>query len=136
MTGGFAPSATLRACLAVAVARLALRAVAFADLPALIDAVAPRVPRVPASRAPSTTAGIASAVERASRLLPGTTSCLAKAVAARMLLAQRGLVADILIGVMRGPGGTLDAHAWVESEGRVVLGATDAPYARFPRSIW
>lgn len=43
--------------------------------------------------------------------------CLAQALAVRALLRRQGLAAELRIGVLKGAGG-LDAHAWVELEGR------------------
>jgi hypothetical protein len=63
---------------------------------------------------------IALAVRRASRLVP-KASCLTQALAARELLARRGIVGRLKIGVAR-KDGALEAHAWVEHDGRIVLG--------------
>lgn len=43
--------------------------------------------------------------------------CLARALTVRHLLARRGVVARLRLGVRRSAG-SLDAHAWVELEGR------------------
>ncbi len=64
------------------------------------------------------------AVERASRWIPGAR-CLPQALAAQVLLARTGLTTDLRIGVTRGPEEKLGAHAWVEHQGRVVLGERD-----------
>ena len=64
---------------------------------------------------------IAWAVRVASRYVPAAT-CLSQALAARMLLKQRGCPARLQIGVAKGERGQLEAHAWVESEGRIVVG--------------
>jgi hypothetical protein len=64
---------------------------------------------------------IAWAVSVASRYVPAAT-CLPQALAVRMLLQQQGYPARLHIGVAKGEGGQLEAHAWVESEGRVVVG--------------
>jgi hypothetical protein len=53
--------------------------------------------------------------------IPGAT-CLTEALAALMLLGHFGLPADLRIGVARGEGGGLTAHAWVEVEGEIVMG--------------
>jgi hypothetical protein len=39
-----------------------------------------------------------------------------------MLLARRGYPALLHIGVAKGKEGQFQAHAWVESEGKVVIG--------------
>ena len=67
---------------------------------------------------------VARAVRRVSRVVPGAT-CLTQALAARLLLSRYGYPAHLQIGVVRTPEGELRAHAWLESEGRVVLGAAE-----------
>lgn len=61
------------------------------------------------------------AVTVVSRYVPGAT-CLTQALAGRVLLAQWGYPAHLQIGVVKGPGGNLEAHAWLESQGRTVIG--------------
>lgn len=63
---------------------------------------------------------LAWAVAAAARAVPAA-SCLTQALALETLLARRGLPAQVRVGVARG-GERIRAHAWVESEGRVVLG--------------
>jgi hypothetical protein len=55
------------------------------------------------------------------RYIPLAT-CLAQALATQVLLVRCGRPASLRIGVARGGGRRLQAHAWVESEGRIVLG--------------
>src|SRR5438445_7827564 len=73
-------------------------------------------------------ARIAWAVERMSRVVPGARSCLVQALAAQVLLARRGHEACVRIGVARPLDGSLEAHAWVESDGAVLLGGQPAPH--------
>lgn len=61
------------------------------------------------------------AVEVVSRRVPGAT-CLARALAARVLLALSGYPSRLRIGVARDERKHFHAHAWVECEGRVVIG--------------
>jgi hypothetical protein len=56
--------------------------------------------------------------------MPGAKTCLNQALAAQMLLAQRGYPALLHIGVAKGKEGQFQAHAWVESEGKVVIGGS------------
>lgn len=65
------------------------------------------------------------AVSLAGRHVPRTRSCLIQALAAQVLLARRGHPACLRIGVARGEKGQLQAHAWLESRGQVVLGGTE-----------
>jgi hypothetical protein len=72
---------------------------------------------------------IAWAVGAASRYVP-TATCLSQALAAQVLLARHGHPASLRIGVARGAAGRLEAHAWIESRGRIVIGGT-ADLARY-----
>jgi hypothetical protein len=78
------------------------------------------------SRRPSTRDEdrIAWAVHTAARYVP-SASCLTQALAGETLLRHAGSPAEIRIGVAKEPGGKLEAHAWVESAGRVVIGDHD-----------
>jgi len=62
------------------------------------------------------------AVETAGRCLPGAATCLTLALTAQVLLLRRGHGAVIHIGITKGGGERFLAHAWVESEGKVVIG--------------
>jgi hypothetical protein len=62
-------------------------------------------------------------IQRASRIVPRAT-CLVQGLAAEQFLARAGYVATLRIGVARAAGKQLLAHAWVEYNGEVVLGAT------------
>lgn len=64
----------------------------------------------------------------ARRVLP-KKPCLTQALVARWLLAKGGLATDLRIGVAFGDKKDLMAHAWLEQEGRVIMGgATSARY--------
>lgn len=61
------------------------------------------------------------AVVVASRYIPKAT-CLTKAMVAQVLLEQEGYPACLQIGVAKSDVGKVEAHAWVESQGQVVIG--------------
>jgi hypothetical protein len=63
-------------------------------------------------------------VELAARCIPSAT-CLTQALAAQSLLTRMGYRSQLKLGVFKGPGGEFDAHAWVQSGGRTVIGGTD-----------
>ena len=63
---------------------------------------------------------IGFAVSRASEITGG--SCLSQAVAAESLLLRCGHPVDFRIGVVKTDDGRLEAHAWVESGGRLIVG--------------
>jgi hypothetical protein len=66
------------------------------------------------------------AVAAAARSVPGAT-CLTQALVTQALLSRRGYQASLCIGVARGETGEFQAHAWVECQGKVVLGGVTAP---------
>jgi len=69
------------------------------------------------------TEAVVWAVEVAAKYMPGFFStCLTKALTTQVLLSRRGHSALLHIGVVRSEEGGFEAHAWVESEGRVVIG--------------
>lgn len=74
------------------------------------------------------TAQIVRFVPKVSRLIPGA-SCLTQALAAQILLGRRGYVMELRLGVGRDEAGHFAAHAWLERDNRIVLGA--APVAQF-----
>ncbi|HEX6127382.1 MAG TPA: lasso peptide biosynthesis B2 protein [Pyrinomonadaceae bacterium] len=63
---------------------------------------------------------ITRGVRIAGRLVPRAT-CLTQALAARKLLAQYGYRTELKIGVAKNTG-ELEAHAWLEINGRIILG--------------
>jgi len=73
------------------------------------------------------------AVSAARRAVPYST-CLVQALAAEALFILHGHPADLRIGVVKNEAGGLIAHAWVESDGRVVLGNSSdfSRYAPLP----
>ena len=65
---------------------------------------------------------VAWAVGVAGRHVPWDCTCLPRALAAQVLLARGGCPARLRIGVARNAARQLQAHAWVESRGNVVVG--------------
>ena len=71
------------------------------------------------------TEAVVWAVEVAAKYMPGFFgTCLTKALTTQVLLSRRGHSALLRIGVVRSEEGGFEAHAWVESEGKVVTGGT------------
>jgi hypothetical protein len=64
---------------------------------------------------------ICRAITLAARFVPGA-SCLTQALVGQILLGQAGYAVTLQIGVLRKGGGPLQAHAWLESAGQVILG--------------
>lgn len=63
------------------------------------------------------------AVESVSGRIPRAT-CLTQAISGKLLLRWSGLQSEICLGVARSPDGVLRAHAWLERQGRTILGGT------------
>ncbi len=84
--------------------------------------LAERAKRRPARRAnPVSAERLAWAVQRASRYVPAAT-CLTQGLATHVLLARHGLEGALRIGVAKGDDGRLEAHAWIERDGVVLIG--------------
>ncbi|AFZ15085.1 hypothetical protein Cri9333_4299 [Crinalium epipsammum PCC 9333] len=62
------------------------------------------------------------AVDIVSKYMPGGVKCLARALATQVLLARRGYLVELQIGVAKNEAGQLEAHAWIESQDKVVIG--------------
>jgi hypothetical protein len=60
-------------------------------------------------------------VNVSSRYMPGV-KCLARALTTRVLLNWYGYASELRIGVAKGEQGELEAHAWVEYQGKVIIG--------------
>jgi hypothetical protein len=81
-------------------------------------------PTGPRRTEPHSTDMISWAVQACRLRILGSNSCLTQALGAQVLLARHGYPALIHIGVTRREQGQFQAHAWVESEGRVIIGGT------------
>ena len=81
---------------------------------------------------------IAWAVTTTSGYVPRAT-CLIQALVAQLLLARAGFPAELRFGVMKDEQGAFKAHAWVESQNRVIVGDVElakyTPLHRLPKGI-
>lgn len=68
------------------------------------------------------------AVEATGRRLGRLSTCLVRAIAAEILLDPRGGPVILTIGVRRTGSGTLDAHAWIARDDRILIGSTRDEY--------
>ena len=68
---------------------------------------------------------------QSSRYVPGST-CLVQALAGQWMLLREGYPAQLRIGVSKAEG--FEAHAWVELEGKVLIGGPEesARFTPFP----
>jgi hypothetical protein len=120
----------VRAGLLLALIRLSLGRLPFTTLSRLV------VGRQPAGRAASPgDARLADdviwAVTAISRRTPGWTTCLTQALTVQAMLARRGLASRLHVGVVRGAQGQLEGHAWVERDGRILIGGSAPEVRRF-----
>ena len=106
----FAEAALLYAFVATA-----LRTVSYARLQRWLE----HVTRVPC-RTGSSVPDVTSAISAVGRRIGGTT-CLTEAAVAYTMLRRHGHDPRLRIGVRHGDS-ALDAHAWVECDGAVVMG--------------
>ena len=67
------------------------------------------------------------ATTTAARCVPGA-SCLVQAITGWSMLQEAGYPASLHVGVAKGEKVPLQAHAWIESEGRVLIGASEAKF--------
>jgi len=75
------------------------------------------------------------AVETAGHIVPTGSNCLVKAIAAREMLARRGVSSEIRIGVAKDSSEALSGHAWLECGDRIVTGEGEhRKYATMPVS--
>jgi hypothetical protein len=72
------------------------------------------------------------AVQSASRRIPRAT-CLTQAMATQVLLGRLGQDSELHLGVARSPRGHLEAHAWIEAQGRIILGDAVVGFQRYSR---
>ena len=106
----------------VACIRMLLWLLPFKRLVWLIERTALRSARVaPVRLREDTHVKIAWSVTTAARYVPRAT-CLTQAIAAQWLFAWFGHPTLLRIGVVRGNDKSLRAHAWLESESRVIVG--------------
>ncbi len=120
-----------RATLLLAGIRLGLILLPFQRLARVLEHLG-RPPRSPPEQDRESIDRIVGAVTVMSHYVPGV-KCLERALAAKVLLSARGHPVDLRIGVERGPE-QLEAHAWLEDDGRVVIGNVEdlGRYTRLP----
>jgi hypothetical protein len=117
----------LEAAACVVLARVLLATCAFSRLTPLVGEIGAALDGEPAPsavrRSPASRVGqtIASAAAR----LPGNSSCLAQAIAGRLMLRRRRVSSQIVLGVNM-VDGSLQAHAWLVAQGGIVCGGQTA----------
>lgn len=125
----------MRAALAVVSAKVAIRTLSLPGARAAVTRLERLGWIVMSARADR----IVWAVETAGGAIPGMKNCLVQAVAAEAILIRAGHPCELRIGAAKNGPRELIAHAWLESEGRVLIGDFEldryAPLmARHPRN--
>ncbi len=115
----------LYACLLLNGIRLALWLLPFGEVRKLLA----KMSHLWNSHEPTETASVGFIVRAvkiaAARCTPGRPLCLARALTAQSLLDGHGHAHQLRIGVAKDAANRLTAHAWIEYEGRVILGAVN-----------
>lgn len=111
--------ALLQATLLLLFTRMALIILPFRSVLKLSDRIEPRAREPGEQRDLSTMVWAVTAV--GDRLFPNSP-CLTQAVIIHRLFLRNGQSAELRIGVRKDQKGKFEAHAWVESEGEVVIG--------------
>lgn len=120
----------VEAFILIAIVNAALRTMSFVSLRRLLDRA-----KALRSRSPHSAGRISWAVAAAARRLPGRT-CLKDSLVADVMLRRRGYQSTLRLGVKKAHdcGGPLQAHAWVESDGTIVVGELDTLHEYRPLS--
>ena len=90
-----------------------------------VDAMT-RPPVAPVRRGAHYAQSTAWAAERVGEALLGDKPCLTQALAARWMLARAGYASEVRIGGRLNDAGVFQAHAWLVSNGQVVVGGRQA----------
>lgn len=107
----------------LALVRVALWALPYQTVTRLFDASPVDRPK----ETPRQAVALLRTVAWAGRTLLADRPCLTQAIACRWLLARRGYASDLKMGVRRADDGKgIMAHAWLEIDGRIVLGGGDS----------
>jgi hypothetical protein len=119
----------VEAALLLSLVRLGLRVLSFRTLWRLFTRLSGRAPSAGAALCQADR--ITWAVSVTSPYVLGVRPCLAQALAAQLLLGRRGLPALLRVGVARVGRGPVHAHAWMETDGRVVTGGPRSELERY-----
>ena len=111
----------IKACTLVGIIRSGLTLLPFITVSNVVRVIGPSIARADKELSEDQ---LVWAVAAASRFIPKAT-CLTQALAIQLFLKQSGREAHVHIGVDDGEGGRLDAHAWVESRGKVLFGGSN-----------
>jgi hypothetical protein len=71
---------------------------------------------------PVNLARIIACVNLSTRYMPGGAKCLARALTTQVLMHHYSHSGELRIGVAKSTTGSLEAHAWIEHQGQVIIG--------------
>jgi len=114
-------SLLIRAWILLGIIRLGLELFPFSTLRKLLDRLRPKLGSF---KEEFSEEKLVWPVTVVSRYIPKAT-CLAQALTAQLLLQQAGHQACLHIGIEEAEKGGIKAHAWVESQGKIIIGGFD-----------
>ena len=112
----------MRAAVYLVVCRLSLNVLSFGSTRRFLRLIA----RVSSSQVQNDGAALLKvqwAIRAAGRRMPWAVTCLTAAICTQALSDRFGEPTSLILGVGRDDVGEFRAHAWVESQGRVICGA-------------
>ena len=118
----------MRAVPALFIIKIKLRLVSFGNLYRAVERRCQSLERAwnASPHARPSTDDIAWAVVAAYRFVPGGDNCLARALAAKLMLARFGYRSELRVGALKNDDEDFIAHAWLETEGRIIVGGAQA----------
>jgi hypothetical protein len=112
----------MEALVLLALARLAVLLLPFRRVARLLGRQYAQTPELHDPKQAAVVRCDAAMVGKAAKNVPWTSKCLDQALAARLMLARRGITATVYFGVKNGEQGQLEAHAWLRSGAQFVTG--------------
>ncbi len=121
-----------RTLVLVIAVRLGLTLLSYRTLRRLIPKLFPRVTSGNENVVSPTRMGrLMWAVRSTARFVPAA-SCLTQAITAQILLAHHGEKTCLRIGVTKDEKGEFKAHAWIESQDRIIIGGASSAQVYTP----
>jgi len=124
-------SFVLKASIFLIFIRCAFLILPFSAVRKLLQILTPKSQHLPQGPKQRTKENIAWVVEVASRRIRFTDNCLVKALVTHALLKEEGYPSSLHIGVAKKETSLFQAHAWIESEGQIVIGAPEDDASNF-----
>ena len=82
-------------------------------------------------RSDSEAVRISTSVDKAGRNILGKDSCFPQALLGEMLLSRNGFDPQLRIGVVKENAKRIKAHAWVELDGKIVIGGPQSQVEKY-----